>query len=169
MLPYLNAVVQKKHPETKLLAIHYSHTVDKAEPVISSSNCSSDMLVHSHLINSTSRTVLTVSVWSKQDPGGKRVLSWLAGWPILINRCANHRTCTECPGCASSPSPFEVNLIRFQCWKAPDMHTEVQGVIDFFPSPWYSLLLGGNDVQGEGNLMTKTVNKRPHFCGLGEV
>lgn len=81
-----------------------------------------EMLAHSPLINSSvqcrgvpSRMVLAVSVWSKQDPGGKRVLSWLAGWPILINRCANHRTCTECPGRASSPSPFEVNLIRFQC------------------------------------------------------
>lgn len=98
-----------------------------------------EMLAHSPLINSSiqcrgvqSRTVLAVSVWSKQDPSGKRVLSWLAGWPILINRCANHRTCTECPGRASSPSSFEVNLIRSQCWKAPDMHTEVQGVIDFF-------------------------------------
>lgn len=112
----------RTHPEAKLLDVHYCHTtVDKAGPVISGSNCISEMLAHPPLINSSmqrrgvqSRTLLTVSVWSKQDPGGKRVLSCLASWPILINRCANHRTCAECPGCASSPSPFEVNLIRFQ-------------------------------------------------------
>lgn len=83
----------RTQPQPKLLAVHYCHTtVDKAAPVINSSNNISETVAHSQLINSSvqrrgvqSRAVPTASVWSKQDPGGKKGLV-LAGWLVHFNK-----------------------------------------------------------------------------------
>lgn len=80
-------------PQPKLLAVHYCDTtVDKAVPVIVSSNNISETVARSQLINSSvqcrgvqSRTVLTTTVWSKQDPGGKKGLV-LAGRLAHFNK-----------------------------------------------------------------------------------
>lgn len=80
-------------PQPKLLAVHYCDTtVDKAVPVIVSSNNISETVARSQLINSSvqcrgvqSRTVLTATVWSKQDSGGKKGLV-LAGQLAHFNK-----------------------------------------------------------------------------------